>query len=216
MRTCSRSSPPRSYSAAARASACDREPGLSTISRRPSRANSLRRATANAVAGDSLLGLFIVQSFKLRFKPADARLLRFEPVRVSQEGRVVIGCQRSGIPCPLCRTIAAALLADRQPQDRADDGDEDDDEDPRDLVEGLDPRVVNRDHVNEAKDEQGEFDESNNEIEAHHASNCKLAARSNADDLNWSGAPLDQVLADSTDDLRGCTRGAPDLRHQSV
>ena len=51
MRTCRRIAPTRSSSAAASASACEREPGATTTSRTPSRTNALRSAIAVSLAG---------------------------------------------------------------------------------------------------------------------------------------------------------------------
>ena len=106
MRTRRRSSPARSNWAAASASACDREPGLSTTSRTPRRTNSPSSAVANALAGDSLLGLVIVEVGEFLLELADALLLLLLAAQVAQESGVVIGRDRAALAAATCPTRA--------------------------------------------------------------------------------------------------------------
>src|SRR5689334_7993713 len=90
MRTLRRSSPARSNSAAARASACERDPGHTTMSRRPRATNSSSRATEKSVAGESVLGRVIVEFGQLLLELADALVGFLLAAEVGEEVRVVV------------------------------------------------------------------------------------------------------------------------------
>ena len=77
-------------SAAAIARACERDPGRSTRSRMPRSRNSASSAVANALAGDSGLGVVIVELGESLFELSDPLLLLLVVTELAQERRVVI------------------------------------------------------------------------------------------------------------------------------
>src|SRR4051812_1279742 len=119
MRTLRRSSPARSNSAAASASACERDPGHTTMSRRPRATNSSSRATEKSVAGESVLGWVIVEFGQLLLELADALVGFFVATEVAQEVWVVVGRDHAALPAPAAAVVVGTRSADREPQDDA-------------------------------------------------------------------------------------------------
>ena len=99
----------RSNSAAASASACERDPGLSTTSRTPARTNSASSATANSVAGTPLAPsvlAVVVEVGELLLELADALVLLLVGAEAAQEGGVVIRCHSDAAAgCPALRSL---------------------------------------------------------------------------------------------------------------
>src|SRR5690606_2232916 len=126
MRTLRRSRPARSNSAAARARACDREPGQTTTSRMPRRISSARNATENPLAGDgSGRGLVIVEVAQFALELRDAILNRLLPVEPAQEVGVVVGGDGAAAHGTAAR-LARPHATHDEPERAADEGHQDD------------------------------------------------------------------------------------------
>jgi hypothetical protein len=171
MRTRKRMRELDSNSAAARARACEREPGLNTTSRTPRRTNSSRRAAAKEDAGELFLGRVIVEFGEFLLQTTNSFVLLLVTTEVLEKIGVVVWRH-------LARNVAAvaAVLAEEEPQGRADDGQENDD-DPGRLVECPHPSSIGEDHVDGGEDRQRNTDHPENEEQSwSHAVNLRLDA----------------------------------------